>query len=69
VASASSISELEPASRHRAADAQRRARLDKLAEARRQLDEKLAPLHQELGMDAEPRDRRPVQDIHSGIPN
>jgi hypothetical protein len=57
VASASSSSEPEPASRHRAADAQWRARLDELAEARRQLDEELALLHQELGMDAEPRDR------------
>jgi hypothetical protein len=63
VASASSSSEPEPASRHRAADAQRRARLDELAEARRQLDEELALLHQELGMDAEPHDRRPAQDI------
>jgi hypothetical protein len=41
----------------RAADAQGRARLDELAEARRQLDEELALLHQELGMDVEPRDR------------
>jgi hypothetical protein len=40
----------------RASDAQRWARLDELAEARCQLDEELAPLHQELGMDAEPRD-------------
>jgi hypothetical protein len=30
-------------------DAQRRARLDELAEARRQLDEELANLHRELG--------------------
>jgi hypothetical protein len=37
------------------ADAQRRARLDKIAEARCQLDEELALLHQELGMDAEHR--------------
>jgi hypothetical protein len=35
VASASSSSEPEPAPRHRAADAQRRARLNELAEARR----------------------------------
>jgi hypothetical protein len=62
VASASSSSELEPAPRHRNADAQRRAQLDELAEARRQLNEELALIHQELGMDAEPRDRRPVQD-------
>jgi hypothetical protein len=41
VASASSNSEPEPAPRHRTADAQRRARLDELAEARRQLDEEL----------------------------
>jgi hypothetical protein len=57
VASASSSSEPEPTPRHRAADAQRRAWLDELTEARRQLDEELALLHQELGMDAEPRDR------------
>jgi hypothetical protein len=56
VASSSSSSEPEPAPRHRGADAYRRARLDKLAEARRQLDEELALLHQELSMDAEPRD-------------
>jgi hypothetical protein len=30
-------------------------RLDELAEVRPQLDEELALLHQELGMDAEPR--------------
>jgi hypothetical protein len=63
VASASSSFEPEPASRHRAADAQRRAHLDELTEARRQLDEDMALLHQELGMDAEPRDRQPAQDI------
>jgi hypothetical protein len=45
VTSASSSFELEPAPRHRAADAQQRARLDELAEARRQLDEELALLH------------------------
>jgi hypothetical protein len=39
VATASSRSESEPAPHHRGADAQRRARLDELAEARRQLDE------------------------------
>jgi hypothetical protein len=57
VASASSSSEPQPTPRHRAADAQRRAWLDELAEARRQLDEELALLHQEPGMDAEPRGR------------
>jgi hypothetical protein len=49
VASASSNFDPEPASRHRATDAQRRARLDELAEARRQLNEGLAILHRELG--------------------
>jgi hypothetical protein len=63
VASASSSSELEPAPRHCAADAQRRAWLDDLVKVRRQLDEELALLHQELGMDAEPHGRRPAQDI------
>jgi hypothetical protein len=63
VASASSSSEPEPAPRHRTADAQWWARFDELVEARRQLDEELAILHQELGMDVEPRDRRLVQDI------
>jgi hypothetical protein len=63
VASALSSSEPEPALRHHAADGQRRARLDELAEARRLLDEELTLLHQEVGMDAEPRDRRPAQDI------
>jgi hypothetical protein len=48
VAPASSSSESEPTPRHRGADAQRRARLDEL--------EELALLHQELGVDAEPRD-------------
>jgi hypothetical protein len=57
MASASSSSELELASRHRNVDAQRRARLDELSEARRQLDEELALLHQELGMDVENPDR------------
>jgi hypothetical protein len=32
--------------------------LDELAEARRQLDEERALLHQELDMDAEPRERQ-----------
>jgi hypothetical protein len=63
VAFASSSSEPEPAPRRRATDVQRQARLDKLVEARRQLGEELALLHQELGMDAEPRDRRPAQNI------
>jgi hypothetical protein len=63
VASASSSSKPEPAPRHRAADAQRRARHNELAEARRQLDEELDLLHQELGMDAESCDRRPAQDV------
>jgi hypothetical protein len=67
VASASSSSEPESAPCHRTADAQRRARLDELADARRQLDEKLVLLHQELGMDAEPHDRRPAQDIPERI--
>jgi hypothetical protein len=44
MASASSSSEPEPAPRHRTADAQRRARLDELAEAKRQLDEEIALL-------------------------
>jgi hypothetical protein len=60
VASSSSSSESDPAPRHRGADAQRRARLDELAEARRQLDEELALLRQELGVDAEPHDRQPA---------
>jgi hypothetical protein len=47
----------------RVADAQRRARLDELAEASCQLDEELALLHQELWVDPEPRDRQPAQDI------
>jgi hypothetical protein len=52
VVSASSSSEPEPAQRR---CAQRRALLDEIAEARCQLDEELALLHQELGMDAEHR--------------
>jgi hypothetical protein len=67
MASASSSSEPESAPLHRAADAQWRAQLDELTEARRQLDEELALPHQELGMDAEPHDRRPVQDIPERI--
>jgi hypothetical protein len=46
--------------RHRVIDAQRRARLDELAEARRQLDEELANLHRELGEDHEPRNWQPA---------
>jgi hypothetical protein len=53
----------EHAPRHRGADAQRQARLDELAEARRQLDEELVLLHQELGADAEPCDQQPAQSV------
>jgi hypothetical protein len=56
VATASSSSESESAPRHRCADDQRRARLDELTKERRQLDEEQTLLHQELGMDAEPRE-------------
>jgi hypothetical protein len=63
VASASSSSEPESALRHRDADAQQQARLDEVTEVRRQLDEELALLHQRAGMDAEPRDQQPAQDI------
>jgi hypothetical protein len=63
VATASSSSKSEPAPRHHGADDQRRARLDELAEARRQLDEELALLHRELGMEAEPRERQPAQGV------
>jgi hypothetical protein len=63
VASSSSSSEPELAPRHRDTYAQRRARLDELAEVRCQLDEELALLHQVLGVDAEPRDRQPAQGI------
>jgi hypothetical protein len=56
VASALSSSDPEPAPRHRATEAQRWARLDKLAEAKRQLDEELAILHHELRLDPEPHD-------------
>jgi hypothetical protein len=48
----------EPAPRHHATDAQRRARLNELVEAMRQLDEELANLHRELGEDR-PRNPRP----------
>jgi hypothetical protein len=60
VASALSSSNPEPVPRHRTIDAQRRARLDKLVETRRQLDEELAILHWELGQDTEPRERQPT---------
>jgi hypothetical protein len=63
VAPASSSSESEHAPCHRGADAERRARLDELAEARRHLDEELVLLHQELSADAEPRDRQPAQSV------
>jgi hypothetical protein len=63
MASTSSSSDPESAPRHRATDAQRRAQLDELAEAKRQIDEELDILHQELGMDPEPRDRQPSQDV------
>jgi hypothetical protein len=63
VALASSSSEPEPTPSHRTADAQRWAQLDELAKAKRQLNEELALLHQELGMDLEPRDRQPGQDV------
>jgi hypothetical protein len=56
MATVSSSSESEPAPRHRGADDQRCARLNELAEARRQLDEEQALLQQELDMDAEPRE-------------
>jgi hypothetical protein len=52
VATASSSSSSEPAPHHRGADDQRRARLDELAEARRQLDEEQTLLHQEVGVEA-----------------
>jgi hypothetical protein len=63
VATALSSSESEPAPRHHGTDAQRRARLDELAEARRQLDEEQALFHEELGMDVEPRDRQLAQGV------
>jgi hypothetical protein len=58
--SSSSSTEPEPVPRQRAMDAQRRARLDELAEARHQLDEELANLHRELGEDCEPRNPQPT---------
>jgi hypothetical protein len=63
VATASSSSESEPAPHHRGADDQRHARIDELAEPRRQLDEELALLRQELGVKAEPRERQPAQGL------
>jgi hypothetical protein len=60
VAAASSGSSSGPAPHQRGTDDQRRARLDELAEARRQLDEEEALLHQELGIEAEPRERQPA---------
>jgi hypothetical protein len=39
------------------------ARLDELAEARHQLDEELALLHRELGVEAEPHERQPAQGV------
>jgi hypothetical protein len=54
MASASSSFDPVPAPRHRTTDAQQRARLDELVEARSQLDEELANLHRELGEDLEP---------------
>jgi hypothetical protein len=63
MASASSSYESEPAPCHHTANAQRRAWLDELAEARRQLDKELAILHQKLGMDPKPRNRQPAQDV------
>jgi hypothetical protein len=57
VSASSGSTDLE---QHRVIDAQRRARLDELAEARRQLDEELANLHRELGEDHEPRNWQPA---------
>jgi hypothetical protein len=54
VVSTSSSSDPEPVPHHCATDAQRRACLDKLAEARHQLEDELANLHRELGEDHEP---------------
>jgi hypothetical protein len=53
VASASSSYEPQPAPRHRVADAQRRAWLDELEEARRQLDE--ADANADANADADAR--------------
>jgi hypothetical protein len=58
VATASSRSESEPALHQRGVDDQWHARLDELAEARHLLDEELALLHRELGVEAEPRERQ-----------
>jgi hypothetical protein len=63
MATASSSSESELAPRHRGADDQRRARLDELAKARRQLDEELVLLHRELSVEAEPRERQLAQGV------
>jgi hypothetical protein len=63
VATALSSSELESAPRHHSVDDQRCARLDELTEARRQLDEELSLLHQELSMEAGPRERQPAQGV------
>jgi hypothetical protein len=51
-----------------ATDAQRQARLNELAEAKRQLNKELAILHQELGSDPEHRDRQPAQEIPRSSP-
>jgi hypothetical protein len=56
MATTSSSSESEPAPRHRGADDQRCAQLDELAEARCLLDEELALLHRELGVETKPRE-------------
>jgi hypothetical protein len=50
----------ETAPRHHATDAQRRAHLDELAEARCQLFEELAKFHWELGEKHELRNRQPA---------
>jgi hypothetical protein len=63
VASTLSSSDPESAPRHRATEAQRWTRLDELAEAKRQLDEELAILHQELILDPEPRNWQPAQEV------
>jgi hypothetical protein len=63
VASASRSSDPEPTPRHRATKDQRQAQLDELAKAKRQLNEELDILHQELGLDPEPCDRQPAQDV------
>jgi hypothetical protein len=63
LATALSSSESEPASRHLGTDDQRCARLDKLAKARHQLDKELTLLHQELCMEARPRERQLAQGV------